>query len=204
MGQKLGKKFRKNIFDFSNFRKFSLILFFPIFILLLSSFLLIFNLNFYNLLFEFSNAHPQAEEFGQKTIDYLEYKTNFIQGFNQEEVDHMFEVRDKIFVLNVLFIILLIVYSLLGNQLVLFYGSLFHLILVFLAAVLPFNWLFIKFHEVFFTGQWSFPGNYIMVQVFNQQFFYLFFLHIVGLSVVLSLFCFLISFNRKSKQVLSL
>ncbi|MBI4919592.1 hypothetical protein HY837_06680 [archaeon] len=179
-------RFRVTSFSVANFKNASLILCFPIFILLLSSFLLIFNPYFYNVLFSFSNAHQQAQEFGQKTIDYLEYKTDFIQGFQQEEVNHMFEVKDKIFVLNVLFIFLLIMHVFNITRQILIYGSLLHFILLFLFAILPFNWLFIKFHEVFFTGQWSFPSSYVMVQVFNQKFFYLFFLHIVGFSLLLS------------------
>lgn len=183
---------------FASTKDLFLIIVFPLFLLLLSAFLLTFNAQFYNLLFELSNAHPQAQEYGQKTLDYLTYKTNFIQGFQQEEVSHMFEVRDKMFMLNVLFLILVLVYTFRINRVIIFYGSILNLVMILLLAILPFNFLFTKFHEMLAFDQWQFPGNYVMVQVFNQMFFQYFFLHIIGFSVVLSIVGLILVYGGKN------
>ncbi len=194
MVRKYGKKFRVHGLQFAVHsskrlatKDVLLILFFPLFLVLLSSSILVFNSDFYNLLFKISDAHPQAEEFGQKTLNYLMYKNNFIQGFRQEEVDHMFEVRKIILIFNLAFLILLFFYIFKINRFILFYGSLLNVALTIIFAFVSFNFLFTEFHEVLAFNQWQFPGNYVMVQVFNREFFQYFFLHIIGLSVVLSI-----------------
>ena len=33
-----------------------------------------------------------------------------------------------------------------------------------------FNWAFVKFHELFFAGNWRFPNDFLLIKLYPQQF----------------------------------
>ena len=174
-----------------------LIVLFPLFVLLLSSFFLILNPLFYNLLFDISESPSVAYSVKWEVLSFLTYISDDIVSFNEVELIHMFEVRQVMTYFFVLFLVLLIVYLSYLNLNVLWWGGWWSLILLTSFVFLPFNLLFVGFHEFLFFGQWTFPQDYLMIQVFNKTFFYVFFVCIIVLTSLLSMFCVFFGYLKK-------
>jgi uncharacterized membrane protein len=68
----------------------------------------------------------------------------------------------------------------------LFYGGIATVsaVVVLFLAALNFDWLFTVFHSLFFRTQWQFPADYLLIQLFPQQFFVSKFLGILLYSLI--------------------
>jgi uncharacterized membrane protein len=45
------------------------------------------------------------------------------------------------------------------------------LILIIILNIIDFNWIFLKFHEIFFTGNYAFPANSMLKTLYPDSFF---------------------------------
>jgi len=173
----------------------------------------VFNENYYKKQFEKNDVYDNVPE-ADKELDSLfmffndkkELDNNF---FSENERGHLQDVKvliNKIIIifyflvfLEILFFILL--YFLVQNKFlkcvkfVLLYSSGFVLLVSILFYIFSnnFQFIFIKFHEIFFPqGNWLFPYNSNLIILFPQQFFYGFFYKIIVNSFIVSLLIFVL------------
>jgi len=140
-------------------------------------------------------------------LDYFKNENNEIpqiEDFNEMENSHMRDVKllinrvilfeiFLIFLWIILFLIFIVKKDLIYQfSRIIFYsgGSLIILILFFMTiSIFAFDFAFIIFHKIFFIqGNWAFPSNSNMIQLFPSQFFQDIFLKIIintGISAVL-------------------
>jgi integral membrane protein (TIGR01906 family) len=145
-------------------------------------------------------------------IDYAKLTADFIHPlvsnddestiniFTDLEIDHLVDVRKIL--QNILFVYFLSIISLViisfhvyrkkkveKYLLIINKATKLNIIATFLAGCFIFifwNYFFIKFHEIFFPqGNWSFPANSMLIQLYPAQFwiFYTIFIIIINLSL---------------------
>ncbi len=121
-----------------------------------------------------------------QTLNFLTNRGQLPEIFSENEIDHMSDVaqlvRKGFYTLVLVFIILLIIYiffKFLGSPEV-FYslfrgGAVFSMIFLFILALLiliDFTVNFLYFHNIFFPqGNFIFPANSLLVQIFPERFF---------------------------------
>lgn len=121
-----------------------------------------------------------------QTLNFLTNRGQLPEIFSENEIDHMNDVaqlvRNGFYTLVLVFIILLILYiffKFLGSPEV-FYslfrgGAVFSMIFLFILALLiliDFTVNFLYFHNIFFPqGNFIFPANSLLVQIFPERFF---------------------------------
>ncbi|GEM_PF-2078316 len=121
-----------------------------------------------------------------QTLNFLTNRGQLPEIFSENEIDHMNDVaqlvRKGFYTLILVFIILLILYiffKFLGSPEV-FYrlfrgGAVFSMIFLFILALLiliDFTVNFLYFHNIFFPqGNFIFPANSLLVQIFPERFF---------------------------------
>ena len=129
-------------------------------------------------------AFADLSEDQQSVIDYLQKEKEINPGFSQNELSHLQDVKevmkwvDYFFYFSLLVITLIVTYSRRNKeQLVKFfkYGGISALIFItaiILSSILFFNQVFTLFHILFFPqGNWTFPGNSLLIQTFPLEFF---------------------------------
>lgn len=180
---------------------------FAFFILLFSSlFSQLYNLNYYDKKYEQYNVYDrfskeEALDATKNIFDFFNSKAELDnEFFNENEISHLQDVKVLInkakqlyyISITLFWIILLTVY--LSNKKhftkfffnFLFYSGLFSITLILLLGLLyfitGFDFMFIKFHELFFTSNYSFnPAINNMKALFPDEFF-----RDLGISIILS------------------
>ncbi len=150
--------------------KYTILIFLPIFILLLSFKTTIF----------FTEYTPQQ----QNAVDYLHKKTDLQGNYTTAERSHMQDVQKVFRKGNILFwiigltIILTLYYLKKDKHLIREILSKSGIItistitLILLAVILNFESIFTLFHNIFFPqGNWQFPLDSFLIQTFPLQFF---------------------------------
>jgi len=172
----------------------------------------VFNDDYYKKQFEENNIYaklPQADLALGNLFLFFNDKQDLDDFFNENEQSHLQDVKvliNKVIIilyLSIFLEILLIVSLYLVAKkrfkkhlkFVLLYSSgLISLIsILFYLFSNNFQFIFIKFHEIFFLeGSWLFPYNSNLIMLFPQQFFYSFFYKIVVNSFIASLLIFVL------------
>jgi len=148
-----------------------------------------FDINFYEKEFEKYETVDNSVEITSDLISFFKMSENnedLVKSFEKDEISHLIDVKRilyRFFFVYFLFIVLalLILFGLvfsshnkfikyLGTSLSL--GGIFTLFLsgVFYLLTLNFDWFFVRFHELFFTGNWTFPGTSLLIKLFPQVF----------------------------------
>ncbi|MBW2966651.1 DUF1461 domain-containing protein [Candidatus Woesearchaeota archaeon] len=193
----------------------------PFLIFLSAVRLTVFDINFYEK--EFDKYNPSVEnkiEITKNLIYFLskEGDNSYISSFREVEQEHLLEVRDvmNMFFYIFYFVLVIIVLSIallyidkksffenLGISL--FYSSFVGGIILIVLALLAWNFSssFSYFHQIFFKTQWQFPSDYLLVTLFQAQFFFDIFSRILLVSLIGIILTGIIGYliNRKYKNI---
>ena len=183
------------------------ILLIPIFILLLSFKVFVYDENSYKQQFRENNIYTKYNEsyvnnISSNLINYFKNKETLGNYYSERERIHLEDVKKlinnglKLFYL--IFITFLIIFSYLIQKRdykalskILKYGGILNLVIyfiIFLLSVINFEKFFIKFHQIFFTNNyWMLNPTDILVNVFTQEFFISILRKIMTTSIILSL-----------------
>jgi len=187
------------------------------YLILFGNFLFYFyNEDFYYKQFEKNNVNVE----GKKNI--LDNLLNFFNGnedldyFNENERLHLIDVKNLInkfitafYIVLILDILLLIILFtrfrkfLKKNisKILLYSGSLtIFVMFIFLILSLNFDFLFDNFHRLFFAGNWLFPEESLLIQLFPFEFFRDYFLKILTDSFLVSVIFVLIGLYTKNSE----
>lgn len=181
-----------------NFKNIIPTLLLPLIIYFFSFSLLIYNIDFYDYLFQKNNIQIENKE--QITEDLFNYfqnnyfsKPNF-SYFKEDENNHLLDVkiiiRKSLLLIELLLLmfILWVVFVSDKRSKIFLYGSFLTIIFNVLLAIVPFDLLFDNFHFALFTeGSWRFPQDYLLVNLYTQGFFYDFAFNIGLVSIALSI-----------------
>ena len=180
------------------------IMFLPLIIYFFSFSLLIYNLDFYDYLFQKNNITLENRE--GITKDLFQYfqsndfsKPNF-SYFKENENKHLLDVKiviiNSLMLLEIILLVFILWIVFISDQRnkIFLYGSLLMILINILFAVIPFDLLFDNFHFTLFTeGSWRFPQDYLLVNIYTQGFFYDFALNIWMISTIISILVFVLS-----------
>lgn len=170
-----------------------------IFIILLSSAINIFNQNFYSQKFKENGAYDsfgieEVDKVNSELFGYFLFMNNLeTDFFNEEEKEHLKDVRNLFIIGYMLLLISFItliasIYFYEFSKLFLISGItgiLIILIIIFLSFI-DFNFLFVLFHKVFFKeGTWIFDTN--ITKIYTYDLFYDIFIRILITSIMLFL-----------------
>lgn len=205
---KICKTNKTNIY--SNLLVILSVIFF-ILILFLSSFSYYFlNKNFYEKEYEKNNVYFQLGK--ENVMNITSNLFNFFEGkeelkyFTEKEKSHLEDVKVLynagyvIFYLSIaLFLICLIFLfficsekcNLFAKKLskIFIYSSLFSVIFIIILYIFRnnFDFMFELFHKVLFTGNWQFGREYLLINLFTEQFFYDIAFNIFLMSFIISI-----------------
>ncbi|MEK6955673.1 MAG: DUF1461 domain-containing protein [Nanoarchaeota archaeon] len=183
------------------------ILLIPIFILLLSFKVFVYDENLYKEQFRENNIYTKYNEsyvnnISSNLVNYFRSKENLGNYYTEREKIHLEDVKilinKALKIFYILFIVLLIIFSYLLQKKdyktlskILKYGGILNLIIyfiIFIVSLINFEKFFIKFHELFFVNDyWMLSPNDILVNVFTQEFFNTILRKIITTSLILSL-----------------
>jgi integral membrane protein (TIGR01906 family) len=169
--------------------KYLIILLIPIFIILFSFRLYVFNTDFYKNEFQDNNVYsnvPEADEYAKNIISYIKDESELSKDFSERATLHMKDVKHlintAIFILYISTAILIFSiayliknkkYKRLTSSLT--YGGILSLALltIFIFLIyLSFNKTFINFHLIFFTNDlWMLSKGDLLLKLFPQEFF---------------------------------
>lgn len=141
---------------------------------------------------------PEAMMHTEQVLSYFTFQNELPTVFNEEEQSHMQDVRFVFLIFVLLFMISIIAFILTDNKSeALIRGPPALLIVVLLAALIPFRILFNLIHFVLFPqGNWTFPMNSILLEYYPLTFFstyaQIFLFQILMLSIVLMVVGYLI------------
>jgi len=163
-----------------------LILFLPCLLILASFYSLLYNEKFYKEQFQKNKVYeklPNADVTLKNLMSYFKWKPVKL-NFTQKEKAHLLDVKILLGKTLILFFSSLIIFIISMLFLLeskktkelfyaLLFGSILTLIIVFSVLLVNFDFLFIKFHQVFFPkGNWIFPSKSKLIILFPQSFFY--------------------------------
>ena len=187
----------------------------PYLILIGNLYFYLYNETFYYKEFNKNNVNVKDKELILDNLLNFFKDKNELKYFNEKESSHLADVKNLIdkfisvfyflIILDMLlFTILFIKYKkiLIKNikKTLLYSGILtIAVILVFILLSLNFDFLFDNFHILFFAGNWLFPEDSLLIQLFPFNFFYDYFLKILINSFIISLILILISLLLKKK-----
>lgn len=183
------------------------ILLIPIFILLLSFKVFVYDENLYKEQFRENKVYTKYNEsyvnnISSNLVNYFRSKENLGNYYTEREKIHLEDVKilinKALKIFYILFIVLLIIFSYLLQKKdyktlskILKYGGILNLIIyfiIFIVSLINFEKFFIKFHELFFVNDyWMLSPNDILVNVFTQEFFNTILRKIITTSLILSL-----------------
>ena len=151
----------------------------PILTYLSSWRLLFYDSNLYSELLTKNNAHPNAVNISNQWLDFFRGKITLasITDFTDLERQHMQDVKElvnnlELFLIALLFIFIALLFVVDKKSEVFFYGGILTMLLPIILYLIPFDTLFDLFHKLFFTGNWQFPADSLLIQTFPESFFY--------------------------------
>lgn len=173
------------------------IILFPIFILLFSFTALVFDEGYtVDLLNEHSKDFNSIGATKQ-LLQYFQGNEEMPSQFNEEEAQHMNDVKKLINDFILVFYLAAIIFSFslfVGNvRVILRNGSIVLFVLVILALTLPFDSVFTQFHQMFFSGRWQFPADSLIISYYPAAFFAAYLKDILLSSIMLSIIAFFVS-----------
>ena len=170
------------------------ILLIPIFILLLSFKVFVYDENSYKQQFRENNIYTKYNEsyvnnISSNLINYFKDKEELKDYYTYRERIHLEDVKklinNALKLFYIIFIALLIIFSYLK------YGGILNLIIyfiIYIISLINFEKFFIKFHQILFTNDyWILNPTDILVNVFTQEFFISILRKIMTTSIILSL-----------------
>ena len=161
----------------------------PLFILLLSINLLIFNNNFYE-------KESNNLTISNNIIDYFKGNELNQDYISEKEVSHMNDVRNLVWIsLIILISLLILIIFLKKSPKEVFYAGIISLMLTMLLILIFFSFSssFIYFHKIFFTNNnWLLPASSTLIQTFPESFFQNATKQIILYNIILSLFALII------------
>ena len=183
------------------------ILLIPIFILLLSFKVFVYDENSYKQQFRENNIYTKYNEsyvnnISSNLINYFKDKEELKDYYTYRERIHLEDVKklinNALKLFYIIFIALLIIFSYLIQKKdykilsrILKYGGILNLIIyfiIFIISLINFKKFFIKFHQILFTNDyWILNPTDILVNVFTQEFFISILRKIMTTSIILSL-----------------
>ena len=183
------------------------ILLIPIFILLLSFKVFVYDQNLYREEFKQNNIYTKYNEsyvnnISSNLINYFKGKETLGNYYTEREIIHLEDVKKlinnslKLFYIIFLFLLIIISYLLQKKEQkilckILKYGGILNLIIytiIFLLSLLNFEKFFIKFHQIFFRNDyWILNPQDILVNLFTEQFFSSILRKIIATSLILSI-----------------
>ncbi len=186
-------------------------------IIIFLSFLVIILLPVFLIVWQYELFFPKTDNidhlnYQEKVMAYLLNKDELPSEMTYLEASHMNDVRilitysNFILLFSLLICCFLYIYLKKKKQLKLFYYSLkissisitILIIVLFFLSIFNFNWFFNVFHEIFFPqGNWLFPANSKMIQVFPETLFKNLFIYSLLMSFIISLLILLVSFITK-------
>jgi integral membrane protein (TIGR01906 family) len=145
----------------------------------------IYNEQFYNQEFDKFNTYDKisnADEISDSIIGFFQNNGELYNGFNEKETNHMNDVKllvnktdNLLFIFSIILIVILSVllfYNKNINKLIISAG-ITGLVVPIPFLLFNFSNVFTKFHLIFFPqGNWQFPLDSLLIQLFPNQFFY--------------------------------
>ncbi|MFH1399817.1 MAG: DUF1461 domain-containing protein [Candidatus Woesearchaeota archaeon] len=195
-------------------------------IVCINLFLVMFNLGLYQQEFEKLHTYEKianADAVALDMIKYLKSESAIITSgaFTKNEVDHLRDVRIIVQRLQILSVIMLLIwggvvfrrnFKILASAMV--YSGIFLVMLIAALFLMAnnFEWLFVKFHLIFFPqGNWMFSNESSLIRLFPKQFFVDMFTNILLRVLVCSVILFVAGnvilsekikmFIKKSKNI---
>lgn len=135
----------------------------------------------------------------KKLSIYFQDSSEFINRtvYTENEVSHLKDVKDLINIGRILMLFLLFIFLLEFEKKSLLYAFPTVLIISVVLFVLSLNFslFFSNFHELFFSGNYSFPHSSFLIQSYPEQFFNDAFLTVLFRSLVFSFLLWLFSWK---------
>lgn len=174
-------------------------LLFVLICILFAFFTLLANSNFNNKLLENEHAREPTEQL----VKHFFFLAPMPSVFDEEESAHMTDVawlvRIGMLVLILASILLLVLKP---NARTIYYGTGILMGVLAILALLPFDIIFTKFHQIFFPqGNWQFAADSTIIQFYPFEFFYKYAIF-AGLYSLLAAFisCAFAFFSTRNKQ----
>jgi len=160
----------------------------PIVVYLLSFGMVMFHYPTYEkLINKYSSDKTTASLQTKNIISYFQGKEE-LRGFTFYEAEHLKDVRFVIWLLIFVMIFGIIALIMINDKQAVVYGGILSLILPLVLVLLPFEFMFNLFHQIFFPqGNWIFDVNSILIQMYPIEFFYSFFKNIILRGFILGL-----------------
>lgn len=167
-----------------------------------------FNINFYEKYSQDKSFFKQANN----VYLFLKDKSDLIEDFNQSEKSHLEDVKQIfsftkwVFLVSTIFLIFSSLIFIYKKKYYIFFKSisnwsvlsLIFSILILLFLLYNFNYSFDIFHMIFFPQwNWSFPSNSLLINIFNQKFFFKISQSIFISSLLIPIFIIIISLFQK-------
>jgi integral membrane protein (TIGR01906 family) len=173
---------------------------FPFLMLLLIGNALVFDTTLYN-----SLLRPGAVRPTMQVLDYFQGKAVVPGIFDAREKEHLTDVKDVILLLRWISLVLLILFLALMTKAdaskVFIMGFWLLVILALLSGFIPFDTVFEKFHQTFFSdGSYLFPANSMLIIMYPAGFFQAFFSYIVSLTLAYSASFFLLGYILQKQK----
>lgn len=169
--------------------------------------------SFFHNQFEQLGSYDRQESVMQEANVLMQYRWNMdilvaSDAYTQAEKEHLYDVKELLHRLEYVFLIslfLLIVWVRYLLDLVFFRTfvlTILGLVTLFVVVLgvwwFAWDWLFVRFHELFFTGNWMFSADSFLIQSYPWEFFRNAMMVVVFRSVVsVLLFSLVIFFLRK-------
>lgn len=178
-----------------------------IFLVLLFAFSLLFSIIFISSVTSFSNEVAQATK---QYVVFGEHNDIIRSSYATEEAVHLQEVREVFLraLFACYFLLLLISYLVYYNKDAIFayyFGLVFKrfvlsFALFFIVIGFFFEQAFTFLHKLFFTAQWSFPRDSLLIQLFPESFWFSKGIETAILAfAVFAFFCFVFSHQKKRR-----
>jgi integral membrane protein (TIGR01906 family) len=173
----------------------------------------IYNESFYSQEFDKFNTYDKisnADEISDSIIDFFQDKEELYNQFNEKETSHMNDVKilinkanNLLFIFSIILIVIfsvLLFYNKNVNKLIISAGII-GLLLPIPFLLFDFSNLFTKFHLIFFPqGNWQFPLESLLIQLFPKQFFYDAVILIVLKTSIFSILLIILGFYLVNKR----
>ena len=164
---------------------------FPFVLVLFSFTILIFNIPFTDFLLEKNTLDKESIPVTHQLLDYFQGQADMPDVFTEKEASHMTDVGGIVRGAIILFFFLIILLTWCvhrGNRsIILKRGSLLLLALIILGVIIPFDTIFLLFHQLVFPqGNYLFPNTGTLLQFYPNIFFAMYGLSIVLLSLLIT------------------
>lgn len=167
--------------------------------ILLSLFVLLTDSHFTSGLLE----NNEAKEPTKQLIKHFFFLAPMPSVFNEQESAHMTDVAWLVRVgLIVLILASILLLALNPRAHTIYCGTGILIGVLAILALLPFDSIFTKFHQIFFPqGNWQFAANSTLIQYYPFTFFYNYAMFIAAYSLLVSfVFCSFAFFSTRNKQ----